>query len=93
MFLGSLACSGIGIALVGLIDFALVIALIAGVVYQRTYLPGTYGACNDAVDWRNGTDGLNFFVTANQSGVYDGISPHDICYTMVQNTVVAIVVM
>lgn len=77
---------------VGLVDLTLAIALISGVVAQHRFLPGTFGGCSDAVDWRNGTDGQNFFVYANTSGTFDD-SPGDICYDLVQVWAVTIAVM
>jgi hypothetical protein len=97
--MASTFCRGILLGLIGLVDATLAGLLIVGVVWQARFLPGTYGACKDgAAQWSNGTDGRNFFVVASQADdfKYDDSgrsSPDKLCHSMVENWVMAIVVM
>jgi hypothetical protein len=93
MFGASPFCRGLLLATIGVIDLALSIALIAGVSQQSRFLPRSYAGCKEATDWRNGTDGRNFFVAVNQTHSNTFQSPHDICFAMVQNWAVTIAVM
>lgn len=60
---------------------------------MREFLPGTYSGCDGAANWRNGTDGRNFFVVANGTDAFGSDSPDNICHNMVEIWVMAIVVM
>lgn len=93
MFLGSIPCAGLLLGTVGIIDLVLSSVLILGVSAQSTFLPRTYASCDDAVNWRNATDGRNFFLAANQTHSFSESSPHDICYDMVQNWAFTIALM
>lgn len=63
MFIGSMACQGYLLAIVGLLDLVLASLLILGAVYETSFMPKTYSQCGGAADWKNGTDGTNFFVS------------------------------
>ncbi|KAF7555996.1 hypothetical protein G7Z17_g1718 [Cylindrodendrum hubeiense] len=94
MFAGTFFCSGAILFLVGLIDLGLAGLLLFIALQQVQFLPTTYSACGGASDWRNGTDGRNFFVVADASAafvvtepnVYSKFgSPGAICRSMVQS--------
>jgi hypothetical protein len=93
MFGASPFCRGSLLGLIGVVDLALAISLTAGVAMQGQFLPGSYAACNGASDWNNGTDGRNFFVVANATDSFGIRGPASICHNMMENWVLAIVVM
>ena len=79
--------------MIGLVDLLLATLVIVGMTKQATFLPTTYAGCNGATDWRNGTDGRNFFVAANSSGRFtddEVYSPGEICHSIVQSWVISI---
>ena len=78
--------------LFGLVDLMVVASLLAGTLMQARFLPHSYSSCQGATDWRNGTDGRNFFVEAE--GVLNIYGPpDDLCYKMVKAWINAIVAM
>lgn len=87
-------CEGSALGTIGLVDLALAFSLLAGVTMQGYFLPNTNSGCGDAVNWKNGTDGRNFFVVANATsklgdpGGYSGV-----CRRIMLNWVLSIVVM
>lgn len=85
-------CSGIVLVLVGVIDLALAIALIFGVVHQVSFMPTSYGGCRNASDWRNGTDGRNYFIVANMVDD-EGSSAKKKCDEYVRSYIFTIAVM
>lgn len=64
-----------------------------GVVKQAKFLPQSYGPCDGAPNWNNGTDGRNFFVMANQTEGIGYDSPESLCKNMVLNWTISLVVM
>jgi hypothetical protein len=79
--------------LLGLVDTMIAVALAISAAKQAQFMPTTYNACGGATDWRNGTDGRNFFLTAN-STTFDGYGgPSSFCSSIVENwaTTVALV--
>ncbi|SPQ24447.1 da038d89-998d-401d-ba4c-a4be060dff2c [Thermothielavioides terrestris] len=80
------------LAITGLVDLALAGLLVAGVVLERRFLPGTFSGCNGASNWNNATDGRNFFVVANGTDAFGSDGPNSICHNIVQIWVMAIVV-
>ncbi|KAF4988523.1 hypothetical protein FDECE_15010 [Fusarium decemcellulare] len=85
---------GVALCYLGLIDFVFTIFLIAGVALQAEFIPTSHGACDSASDWRNGTDGRNFFVAADASGRFNdragNSSPEAICHSFVQYWFIAL---
>ncbi|KAL2130158.1 hypothetical protein VTI74DRAFT_6813 [Chaetomium olivicolor] len=92
MFAASPFCGGPLLGLIGMVDLVLAVLLIVGVAMQSRFLPGTYGPCNMAADWKNSTDGRNFFVVAHGTEGFSGTGPGDICHNLVMSWIVAIVV-
>lgn len=45
-------------------DLLVAAPLMASAIKQAQFAPRTYAACSGAADWRNGTDGRNFFLEA-----------------------------
>ncbi|KAL2127131.1 hypothetical protein VTI74DRAFT_11272 [Chaetomium olivicolor] len=84
---------GLVLGTMGLIDLALALSLITGAAMQGRFLPGTYAGCDDAMNWKNGTDGRNFFVAANvtselgHSAGYSGV-----CRRITHNWILCIVI-
>src|SRR5690348_10046192 len=93
MFIASPSCRGYLLDLTGMIDLALAIILISGGVMTGQFLPHAYGPCNGASNWNNGTDGSNFFIIANVTGDFETDGPQSVCHIIVQNWILAIVVM
>lgn len=93
MFGASASLSGIFLAFTGVVDTILVALLLTGAVLQSQFLPHTYGPCHNAENWKNGTDGRNFFVVLNETGHFDGFGTYDICKKYTTNWVVTFVVM
>ncbi|GIJ86993.1 hypothetical protein Asppvi_005892 [Aspergillus pseudoviridinutans] len=95
-FCASPFCRGNLLGTVGLVDLILTFSLLVGLVMQHLFLPGTYGVCDGAADWKNGTDGresVNFFIVASRSSGFESYGGlNGICHTMVQNWVISIVV-
>ncbi|KAK3293015.1 uncharacterized protein B0H64DRAFT_327902 [Chaetomium fimeti] len=85
-------CSGRVLALVGVVDLVLASILIAGVIMTGMFLPDTYGPCDRASSWNNGTDGRNFFLVAYTTGSFGTSGPNGVCHGIMQNWVMAIVV-
>jgi hypothetical protein len=85
MFLGCWACySSYLVVLLGLVDSMIAASLFVSAVKQAQFMPRTYGACDGATNWRNGTDGRNYFVTANSTTFETYGGPASLCHTMVQ---------
>jgi hypothetical protein len=59
------------------------ISLLVSAVKQAQFLPRAYSSCEYATDWRNGTDGRNFFLTANETTFSSYGGPGDLCHSMV----------
>ncbi|KAJ6443354.1 L-2,4-diaminobutyrate decarboxylase [Purpureocillium lavendulum] len=77
---------GLWLATIGLIDLVFTVTLIAGVAKQADFLPRTYDGCRSASDWRNGSDGRNFFHEAIKGDRWNGYrDPGKLCHGMVQN--------
>lgn len=88
------ACEASVLGTIGLVDLALAFSLMVGVTMQGHFLPNTNAGCGDAVNWKNGTDGRNFFVAANATsklGNPDGYS--GVCRRLMLNWIFSIVVM
>ncbi|KAL2022441.1 hypothetical protein VTK56DRAFT_5270 [Thermocarpiscus australiensis] len=83
MFLGCFACSSWLLVLLGLVDSMIATALAISAAKQAEFLPTTYHACVGATDWRNGTEGRNYFLTANSTAFADYGGPGDLCHEMV----------
>ena len=79
----------------GVLDMALAITLIAGVAMEAQFLPATYGPCEEAANWNNGTDGRNFFVVAGATErfEYKGDDASGICRNLMANWATTIAVM
>lgn len=84
MFLGCLACVGYLCLLLGIVDLMIAIALAVSVAKQAQFMPTTYGACGGVTDWRNGTDGRNFFLTANSTTFDSYGKPENLCTDLVR---------
>lgn len=68
-------------------------AMVGGSVKQSVFLPRSPGTCFQAVDWRNGTNGVNFFVEATQPHVIgDLYRPVGLCFSMVWNMQLAFLI-
>lgn len=86
-------CRGNLLGLVGVVDLVLAALLIAGVAMAGMFLPDTYGPCNDASNWNNGTDGRNLFLIANATGNFGNDGPNGACQSVMLIWVMTIVVM
>jgi len=84
MFLGCLACFSWLCVLLGVVDSMIAISLLVSAVEQAQFLPQTYSSCNDATSWKNGTDGRNFFLTANETTFSNYGGPGELCNSMVE---------
>ncbi|RYP61572.1 hypothetical protein DL771_010093 [Monosporascus sp. 5C6A] len=84
MFLGCFGCSSYLLALLGLIDSMIAVSLSISAVKQALFIPRTYGACDEATNWRNGTDGRNYFLTANSTAFDTYGGPARLCHAMVE---------
>lgn len=72
--------------LLGIADMGLGVSILLGVLKQGAFLPKNYGGCNDWQNWRNATDGRNFFDVANKTGGWDSsTSGYEICAGLVLN--------
>lgn len=75
----------------GLVDLCFTIAILAGVGLQSLYLPHLDSDCKHANDWRNATNGSNFFLLAssdflNSSDPYfKGKDPNSVCKIFAEN--------
>ena len=93
MFLGCFACESHLAILLGAIDLMVAMSLLASVVKQAKFLPHTYAACGGAADWRNGTDGWNFFVEAEWDvGVWETyeLPAEGMCRLMVETWAITV---
>ncbi len=92
MFVGCSVCVSWLLVFLGLMDSMIAITLAVSVAKQAAFLPTTYSACGGAVDWRNGTDGRNFFLAVNGTTFKDFGAPNDLCHSMVETWAVTIAV-
>ncbi|KAF7555457.1 hypothetical protein G7Z17_g2107 [Cylindrodendrum hubeiense] len=90
VFIASVPASGIFLVMIGLVDFGLTTALIYGVVMQAKFIPGSHMGCKNAIDWRNGTDGENFFLVASESNEFSYSGPKKACDAFVHNWAITI---
>ncbi|KAK3897750.1 hypothetical protein C8A05DRAFT_38676 [Staphylotrichum tortipilum] len=90
MFVGCAGFFAWGLVLLGLIDSMIAITLAISVAKQAQFLPTKYSSCGDAMDWRNGTDGRNFFLAVNSTTFKDFGGPNDLCHNMVETWAVTI---
>lgn len=86
MFIGCFIFSHSCVALLGAGDLLVAVSLLVSAVKQAMFLPTTAAACGGALDWRNGTDGRNYFSKAEwDQDAWEAYGPaQDICSTMVQ---------
>jgi hypothetical protein len=84
MFAACLACPSYLVALLGIIDSMIAISLLVCAVKQAQFIPLTYSACGEATNWKNGTDGRNYFLTANSTAFDSYGAPERLCHTMVE---------
>lgn len=70
--------------LLGLIDSLVAASLSLIAVNQAGFIPQTDDACRGATDWKNGTDGRNYFLVANATAFDSYKSPAKLSRTMVQ---------
>ncbi len=85
MFLWCIVCYSYLCLLLGLVDAMIAASLAVSVVKQAQFIPATYGDCDGATDWRNGTDGRNFFLTANSTAFTDYGEPSALCSSIVKS--------
>ncbi|KAH7146300.1 hypothetical protein EDB81DRAFT_487107 [Dactylonectria macrodidyma] len=85
MFIASVPAYGEWLIMIGVVDVSLAIALIYGAVMQAKFIPRSKSGCQGAVNWRNGTDGRNFFLVANESIKFDYGSPKSTCDAFVKS--------
>jgi len=90
MFVGCAACHSWLLVLLGLIDSTIAITLAVGAAKQVQFLPTKYGSCGDAMNWRNGTDGRNFFLAVNETTFKTYGGPNDLCNNMVKTWAITI---
>ena len=90
MFMGCAACVSWLLVLLGVMDSMIAITLAVSAGKQARFLPTTYGACGGATDWRNGTDGRNFFLAVNETTFKTYGGPNDLCHNMVKTWAITI---
>ncbi|KFA81379.1 hypothetical protein S40288_11099 [Stachybotrys chartarum IBT 40288] len=92
MFIGCIACDSYLCVLLGLVDTMIAVSLAVSAAMQAQFMPTTYSACGGATDWRNGTDGRNFFLTANSTTFTGYGGPSALCFTIVENWAITVAI-
>lgn len=64
MFIGCFGANDALLLVLALGDLLVAAPLLASVIKQAQFQPRTYAACSEAIHWRNGTDGRNFYLAA-----------------------------
>ncbi|KAM5386866.1 hypothetical protein ACJZ2D_000159 [Fusarium nematophilum] len=89
MFAASGPADGVALFLIGVVDLVLTVLLLFGAVQQVRFMPRSYGGCDGAIDWKNGTDGRNYFLVVNESTTGYS-SPERVCNAYVHNWAVTV---
>ncbi|KAL2105804.1 hypothetical protein VUR80DRAFT_7725 [Thermomyces stellatus] len=71
-------------------DLLVALPLLASAVKQAMFAPTTYSACGDAINWRNGTDGRNFFLAAEWVAWETYGPAESFCKNMTENWAITI---
>lgn len=90
MFIGCFACMSYLCVLLGVIDLMIAGALFASAVKQAQFMPRTYAACGNALDWRNASDGRNFFTEADWYAWESYGPPETFCKFMVETWAITV---
>ena len=89
-FIGCFVCVSYFLGLLGAVDLLVSASLLASVVKQVQFAPRTYAACDGAIDWRNGTDGRNYYLAAEWKLWEDYGPAESICRYMVKEWAIAL---
>lgn len=90
MFLGCFACDSWLLLVLVIGDLLVALPLLASAVKQAMFAPTTYSACGDAINWRNGTDGRNFFLAAEWVAWETYGPAESFCKNMTENWAITI---
>lgn len=81
------------LGLIGLVDSMIAVSLLVSVLKQAPFIPHAYDSCDGAINWKNGTDGRNYFLVANSTAFASYGGPSKLCHAMVEFWAMAVSIM